>query len=57
MTTSNPGSRMRSTNQAGEAETLPGYGWIFPLGDGTVNIGAGLLDSSPAIRDPSTCAR
>lgn len=22
---------------------LPGYGWIFPVGDGTVNIGVGLL--------------
>lgn len=41
---------MRSTNAAGESETLPGYGWIFPLGDGTVNIGAGLLDSSPQFR-------
>ena len=25
--------------------TLPGYGWIFPLGDGTVNVGIGLLTS------------
>ena len=41
---------MRSTNAAGESETLPGYGWIFPLGDGTVNIGAGLLDSSPQFK-------
>lgn len=24
---------------------LPGYGWVFPLGDGTVNVGAGLLDT------------
>ena len=24
---------------------LPGYGWIFPLGDGRVNIGVGLLDN------------
>lgn len=24
-------------------ELLPGYGWIFPVGDGTVNIGVGLL--------------
>ena len=23
--------------------TLPGYGWVFPLGDGTVNVGVGLL--------------
>ncbi|MFZ9565796.1 MAG: geranylgeranyl reductase family protein, partial [Ilumatobacteraceae bacterium] len=24
---------------------LPGYGWIFPVGDGTVNIGVGLLST------------
>ncbi len=24
---------------------LPGYGWAFPLGDGTVNIGVGLLST------------
>ena len=24
---------------------MPGYGWIFPVGDGTVNVGAGLLDT------------
>lgn len=24
---------------------LPGYGWIFPMGDGTVNIGIGLLST------------
>ena len=31
-------------------EILPGYGWIFPLGDGTVNLGCGALstDSRPA---------
>jgi len=22
---------------------LPGYGWIFPVGDGTINVGVGLL--------------
>ena len=22
---------------------LPGYGWVFPVGDGTVNVGVGLL--------------
>ena len=25
--------------------SLPGYGWIFPMGDGTVNVGAGLLST------------
>ena len=24
---------------------MPGYGWIFPVGDGTINVGAGLLDT------------
>lgn len=27
---------------------LPGYGWIFALGDGTSNVGLGILDTSPA---------
>lgn len=27
-------------------EILPGYGWIFPLGDGTVNLGCGALSTS-----------
>jgi geranylgeranyl reductase family protein len=30
----------------GEGELLPGYGWIFPLDGGLVNVGWGLLDSS-----------
>ncbi|MBW3574148.1 MAG: geranylgeranyl reductase family protein [Actinobacteria bacterium] len=25
--------------------SLPGYGWIFPVGDGTVNVGIGLLST------------
>lgn len=24
-------------------DDLPGYGWVFPVGDGTVNVGVGLL--------------
>lgn len=31
-------------------ELLPGYGWIFPLDDGLVNVGWGLLDSSAHFR-------
>jgi geranylgeranyl reductase family protein len=31
-------------------ELLPGYGWIFPLDDGLVNVGWGLLDSSSHFR-------
>lgn len=26
-----------------EGELLPGYGWIFPLGDGEINLGVGAL--------------
>ena len=28
-----------------QGNPLPGYGWIFPVGDGTVNIGVGLLST------------
>jgi geranylgeranyl reductase family protein len=30
-------------DQSGDA--MPGYGWIFPLGDGRINVGIGLLSS------------
>ena len=33
-----------------EGELLPGYGWIFPLDGGLVNVGWGLLDSSSHFR-------
>ncbi len=29
---------------------LPGYGWIFPVGDGTSNVGLGLLNTSDSFR-------
>jgi len=29
-----------------DGELLPGYGWIFPLGDGEVNLGVGALATS-----------
>jgi geranylgeranyl reductase family protein len=38
-------SYLNLTNAKGEL--LSGYGWIFPLDDGTLNIGLGLLDTSP----------
>jgi geranylgeranyl reductase family protein len=28
-----------------KGEVVPGYGWIFPLGDGRVNVGVGLLSA------------
>jgi geranylgeranyl reductase family protein len=33
---------------ADDAKLLPGYGWIFGMGDGTVNAGLGVLNSSSA---------
>ncbi|MBI2710451.1 MAG: geranylgeranyl reductase family protein [Actinobacteria bacterium] len=34
--------------------SLPGYGWIFPVGDGTVNVGVGLLSTFRDYRDVNT---
>lgn len=33
------------SGKPGESELLPGYGWIFALGDGTVNVGLGSVSS------------
>ena len=35
-------------------EHLPGYGWIFPVGDGTVNVGVGLLSTFAGWKDINT---
>ncbi len=32
-------------------EMLPGYGWVFGVGDGTSNVGVGLFNSSAAFRN------
>jgi menaquinone-9 beta-reductase len=32
---------------------MPGYGWIFPLGDGVLNVGAGLLNTFTNFKDVS----
>jgi geranylgeranyl reductase family protein len=32
---------------------LPGYGWIFPVGDGILNIGAGLLNTTSYFKEIS----
>src|SRR4029453_10136072 len=35
------------------AASMPGYGWVFGMGDGTANVGFGLLDTrSPGGADP-----
>ncbi|HEY2949242.1 MAG TPA: geranylgeranyl reductase family protein [Micromonosporaceae bacterium] len=35
-------------SRSGADALLPGYGWIFGLGDGRVNVGLGVLNSSTA---------
>ena len=37
-----------------EGQSLPGYGWIFPLGDGTINVGIGLLSTFKGYKDVNT---
>ncbi|QRP45480.1 geranylgeranyl reductase family protein [Amycolatopsis sp. FDAARGOS 1241] len=34
-----------------DPKLLPGYGWAFPLGDGTVNVGLGMLSTSGSFRN------
>ncbi len=34
----------------GESSLLPGYGWIFGLGNGTSNVGLGILNTSKAFQ-------
>ena len=34
--------------------SLPGYGWIFPVGDGTINVGIGLLSTFRDYKDVNT---
>jgi len=33
------------SGEPGASDLLPGYGWIFPMGDGTVNVGLGSVSS------------
>jgi menaquinone-9 beta-reductase len=35
-------------------EVVPGYGWLFPLGDGRVNVGVGLLSTEARWRGSNT---
>ncbi len=44
-----PGQRgVGRSSGADQGNLLPGYGWIFGLGDGRVNVGLGVLNSSAA---------
>jgi menaquinone-9 beta-reductase len=38
----------RNRGEGGDASLLPGYGWIFGVGDGTANVGLGILNTSEA---------
>ena len=35
-------------------KVVPGYGWIFPMGDGRVNVGIGVLATAERMRDVNT---
>ena len=37
-----------------EGNVVPGYGWIFPMGDGRVNVGVGLLSTEQRWRGVNT---
>ena len=37
-----------------EGRAVPGYGWVFPLGDGRLNVGVGLLTTAGAWRGVNT---
>ncbi len=37
-----------------EGRAMPGYGWIFPVGDGTINVGIGLLSTFKGYREVNT---
>ena len=36
--------------EPGRGNLLPGYGWIFGVGDGTANVGLGILNTSKAFQ-------
>ena len=48
---SGPAAKSAAAGSApAEGELLPGYGWIFPLDDGLINVGWGMLNSSEHFR-------
>jgi menaquinone-9 beta-reductase len=49
-----PGPWLESWLDLWEGDVLlPGYGWLFPLADGTVNVGAGMLNTFKGFQDIS----
>lgn len=45
-------SQLNIIDEAGRA--MPGYGWVFPLGDGTINIGVGVISTFKGWKDVNT---
>ena len=37
-----------------QGRSVAGYGWIFPLGDGTINVGVGVLSTFKGWKDVNT---
>jgi geranylgeranyl reductase family protein len=37
-----------------KGRAMPGYGWVFPLGDGEINVGAGLVSTFKGWKDINT---
>jgi len=37
-----------------DGRAMPGYGWVFPLGDGTINVGVGVVSSFRGWKDVNT---
>ena len=37
-----------------QGNAMPGYGWVFPVGNGTINVGVGLLSTFRDYRDVNT---
>jgi len=37
--------------EPGRSNLMPGYGWIFGVGDGTANVGLGILNTSKAFQN------
>jgi geranylgeranyl reductase family protein len=37
-----------------QGRAMPGYGWVFPLGDGEINVGAGAISSFKEWKDFNT---
>ncbi|HLN18356.1 MAG TPA: geranylgeranyl reductase family protein [Acidimicrobiales bacterium] len=40
--------------RSADGDVVPGYGWLFPLGDGRVNVGVGLLSTEARWRGANT---